>query len=77
MARQLAAKTDPLESWHALQKHIHNLSETQLTDLIEDELKGKARRNLVMRMFMKQNKLRYRRERETLENRVKAASKKR
>jgi hypothetical protein len=65
---------DPLESWHALQKHIHGLSEKQLTGLIELELKGKARRNVVMRMFMKLNKLRYRREREALEQRVKAAN---
>ena len=76
MSRQLATKTDPLESWHALQKHIHDLSEEQLRNLITKELGGKARRNLVMRMFMKLNKLRYRREREDLEKQVKAANKK-
>lgn len=68
------AKVDPLESWHRLQELIHGLNETQLADLIERELEGKARRNMVMRMFMKANKLRYRREREVYEKRIKAAN---
>ena len=77
MPRHVAPKTDPLESWHALQAHIHGLDEVRLAALIEKELDGKARRNMVMRMFMKLNKLRYRREREVLEKRVKAAAKRR
>jgi len=77
-AKRTADASSPLDSWHALQKHIHGLDEAQLTDLIAGELAGKARRNMVMRMFMKLNKLRYRREREALEKKIKAkASKKR
>lgn len=75
MPRKPATATvDPLESWHALQKVIHGLTEERLRELIEEELAGKARRNMVMRMFMKLNKLRYRREREALEKRIKAKS---
>jgi hypothetical protein len=69
------AAINPLESWHQLQKVIHDLSEGELGELIELELAQKARRNMVMRMFMKLNKLRYRREREILEQRVKQAGK--
>jgi hypothetical protein len=58
----MAAKTDPLESWHALQAEIHNLDEKQLAALIAKELAGKKRRNMVLRMHMKFNKLRYARE---------------
>ena len=72
MPRQLAQKTTPLESWHALQKHIHDLTEKQLQALIDQELAGKCRRNMVMRMFMKLNKLRYRRERAELEKKIQA-----
>lgn len=75
MARQRAAQTQPLESWHALQKHIHDLDEAQLSDLIAQELAGKCRRNMVMRMFMKLNKLRYRRERAELEKKIKGKAK--
>lgn len=76
MVRPRAAQATPLESWHALQKHIHQLPESELISLIQEELKGKARRNMCMRMFMKLNKLRYRREREALEKQIKAAAKK-
>jgi len=58
----MAANIDPLESWHALQATIHNLNEEQLAKLIEKELAGKKRRNMVLRMHMKFNKLRYARE---------------
>ena len=71
------AKIDPLESWHRLQEVIHDLKEADLLDLIEKELSGKARRNMVMRMFMKHNKLRYRRERAVFEKRIKDAKPKR
>jgi len=53
---------DPLESWHALQARIHDLNEKQLQDLIDKELAGQNRRNMVLRMHMKLNKLRYARE---------------
>jgi len=59
-------KPDPLESWHTLQDVIHGLKESELTQLIEKEIGGKNRRNMVMRMHMKFNKLRYRRERDEL-----------
>lgn len=62
MAR--TTKTDPLESWHTLQTHIHNLNEKELQALIERELQGLKRRALVLRLHMKLNKLRYRRERD-------------
>lgn len=58
----MATNTDPLESWHALQATIHNLDEKQLAALIAKELAGKKRRNMVLRMHMKFNKLRYARE---------------
>lgn len=70
MPRRTAQKTDPLESWHALQGVIHGLKEDDLTTLIEKEIQGKNRRNMVMRMHMKLNKLRYRRERQALEKRT-------
>lgn len=69
--RRTAQKIDPLESWHALQAVIHGLSEAELLDLIEKEIAGKNRRNMVLRMHMKQNKIRYRRERDLLEKRTK------
>lgn len=75
MAKNTALKTSPLDSWHALQEHIHGMSENDLTNHIARELDGKCRRNMVMRMFMKLNKLRYRREREELEKKIKAKSK--
>ena len=55
-------KVDPLESWHALQAVIHSLNEDELQIFIDKELAGKKRRNMVLRMHMKANKLRYARE---------------
>jgi hypothetical protein len=55
-------KPDPLESWHALQDQIHGLSEAELQKLIDRELEGSRRRNMVLRIHMKLNKLRYARE---------------
>jgi hypothetical protein len=66
-----ASKIDPLESWHALQAVIHGLGEKDLEALIEKEISGKARRNMVMRCHMKLNKLRYARERKELVRRTK------
>jgi len=71
MARNTAQRIDPLESWHSLQACIHGLDEKKLSDLIEKEIAGKCRRNMVMRMHMKLNKLRYRRERDALIKRTK------
>ncbi len=68
--RRTAQKINPLESWHALQAVIHGLSEKDLEELIEKEIVGKNRRNMVMRCHMKLNKLRYRRERDALEKRT-------
>lgn len=56
----------PLESWHALQAAIHGLTEEQCNQLIERELATKKRRNMVMRLYMKMNKLRNKRERAVL-----------
>jgi len=53
----------PLESWHALQAAIHNLSEDDCNTLIAHEMGDKKRRNMVMRLHMKMNKLRNVRER--------------
>ncbi len=71
MARTRTNKVDPLESWHALQATIHAMTEKQLEKLIETEIAGKSRRNMVMRMHMKLNKLRYNRERAALIKRTK------
>lgn len=71
MARRTAQKVDPLESWHHLQSVIHGLTEDEIQTLIEKEIEGKNRRNMVMRLHMKLNKLRYRRERDALEKRTK------
>jgi hypothetical protein len=59
-------KVDPLESWHVLQAEIHKLSEKECQDLIDLELSGKKRRNMVLRLYMKMNKLRNIRERAVL-----------
>lgn len=56
----------PLESWHALQASIHGLTEGECQQLIDHELKSKKRRNMVMRLYMKMNKLRNKRERAEL-----------
>lgn len=69
-------KLDPLESWQTLQIAIHDMDEKELETAIKAELKGKARMNMAMRMFMKKNKLRYRREREELRQLVVDANKK-
>lgn len=71
MARPTKTKQDPLESWHALQARIHGLNEQELEKLIEKEIEGKRRRNMVMRMHMKLNKLRYNREKSVLVKRTK------
>ena len=79
MGRTIAEvqKPDPLESWQMLQTVIHDMDEPALEKAIANELKGKARMNMVMRMFMKKNKLRYRRERDEYRALVTAANKKR
>lgn len=66
-----STKINPLDSWHTLQATIHSLTEKELDSLIEKELKGKGRYNMVMRMFMKKNKIRYSRERDALTKRCK------
>lgn len=66
-----AQRIDPLESWHALQAVIHGMTEAELREAIEKELSGKARRNMVMRMHMKLNKLRHQRERMDLVKKTK------
>lgn len=58
----MTTKIDPLESWHALQAVIHGMTEKDLEEQINKELEGKKRRNMVLRMHMKLNKLRYARE---------------
>jgi hypothetical protein len=60
----------PLESWHALQAAIHDLSEDACNQLIDHELKTKKRRNMVMRLHMKMNKLRNIRERDVIKKKT-------
>lgn len=64
----MTMKVDPLESWHALQTRIHDLNEKELQALIDRELKGQRRRNMVLRLHMKLNKLRYAREKKAYAN---------
>jgi hypothetical protein len=78
MGRSRATATiDPLESWHALQATIHTMTEDDLTQAIEKEIDGKARLNMVMRMYMKRSKLRRAREIKELTQRVMTAAKRR
>lgn len=62
----MIAKIDPLDSWHALQARIHELDEKELEALMDRELKSKKRRNMVIRIHMKLNKVRYAREKAEL-----------
>lgn len=63
MAKQPPLNLAPVESWHVLQSHIHDLSEDDCQRLIEHELANDKRQHIALRLYVKMNKLRDKRER--------------
>jgi len=62
----MAVKVHPLDSWQSLQESINDLDEKTLEKLMAEELTGKKRRHMVMRIHSKINRLRADRERQEL-----------
>lgn len=62
--------SEPLSSWSALNSHLKAADEAECRRLMKRELKGERRRQFVMRIHSRLNKVRADRERVELEEQL-------